>query len=176
MFHRACVCVSNRDTQSPNPLKNCTPRGMLKVFKVPFKLLWHFMQWAQRDVHQRACLCGTARRSNVASTDWLMNVNNKKITIFSWCSSAFLIALCCHFWANRNLWDVMAPPHLQDKQGQCIEQCRRIMKGTSKSSTGSVWISDGVGLCHEVIILTCHFVQVVSFVWGNLLLFIPMVD
>ena len=35
-----------------------------------------------------------------------------------------------YFWAKRNLWDIKAPLHLLGKQGQCIDECWRIMKGT----------------------------------------------
>ena len=57
-----------------------------------------------------------------------MNVNNDKLPVSAGAlvSSRFTVI----FLSLKELVGYQGSTHLQDKQGQCIEQCQKIMKGT----------------------------------------------
>ena len=100
--------------------------------KVPFKVLWHFPQKVQHDVHQ----CAWEQKKSTMS--WLAKECQQELS-FSACAcllffSPYTVIL---FLANINLLGVTALPNLQGTQG--VEQCWRLLKSTGTSCQ--------IGLC-----------------------------
>ena len=88
---------------------------MFKIswIRVPFKVLQHFMLWAQRDVHKCEC----------TYFDWLLSTTKNYHFLLVY-GVLFLLHQAIIFLCQKEILRYQghrAPPHLWSEQGQCVE-------------------------------------------------------